>query len=168
MHLIIDGYNFIGRQGGLRGDIEGKRGRLISDLRRYRKIKHHDVTVVFDGTRSGYPFEDREQEGGVSVVYSRQGELADDLIIRMAEVWGQGCIVVTSDRAVRQPCAASGALVLSSGEFESRLRAALSVEPSVQTGEDAPFYPRPISEKSGNPYRRPKKERQRASRLRAL
>jgi predicted RNA-binding protein with PIN domain len=168
MRLIIDGYNFIGRQGGLRGNIEAKRNRLISDLEQYRQTKPHDVTVVFDGTRSGDPFEHEERTGGVAIVYSRRGESADEVIVRMAAEWGRDSIVVTSDRAVGQSCTASGALVLFSGEFESRLRAALSNELSGTTEDDPPSPHRSTGDKSGNPYRRPKKERQRAARIRGL
>jgi predicted RNA-binding protein with PIN domain len=168
MQLIIDGYNFIGRQGGLRGNIEAKRNRLVTDLSRYRQTKPHDVTVVFDGTRSGDSFGHEERKEGVSIVYSRHGESADEVIVRMAEELGRDCIVVTSDRAVGQSCAASGALVLSSGEFESRLQLALSNEPSNKAEDDGHCALRSPSDKSGNPYRRPKRERQRAARLRSL
>ncbi len=168
MQLIIDGYNFIGRQGGLRGNIEAKRNRLVSDLGRYRQTKPHDVTVVFDGTRSGDSFGHEERVGGIAIVYSRHGETADEVIVRMAEEWGRDSIIVTSDRVVQQSCTASGALVLFSGEFESRLQAALSNAASGKTEDDGDRAPRSPSDKSGNPYRRPKKERQRAARIRAL
>jgi len=158
MHLLIDGYNFIGRQGGLRGDVEAKRERLLSDLARYNQVKTHDIIVVFDGWKSGHPVEYEERRGGISVIYSRHGEQADAVIVRMAETMGNACAVVTSDRAVQQSVVPFGCVVLFSGEFDIRLRAALS-------GEFASIEPPRVRSKSGNPFRRPKVERKRQTQL---
>ncbi len=160
MHLLIDGYNLIGRQGGLRGDIAGKRDRLLADLSEYLQIKDHDIIVVFDGWKSGHPVEYEERIGGVTIIYSRRGEQADAVIVRLAETMGNTCAVVTSDREVQRSVAPFDCAVLFSGEFDLRLRQALS-------GEAAPL-PSPLrpGPKSGNPARRPKSERKRQSQLR--
>lgn len=180
MHLIIDGYNYIGRQGGLRGHIEAKRAQLVSDLARYRSIKGHAVTVVFDGGRSGDLFGNEEWKEGVSVRYSRQGETADDVIVQMAEAEGSLCIVVTSDRAVAHAASASGAMVVSSGAFEKRLQIALlpASPPDFQTrdastrdahdAKEIQSVRRDGTKKSGNPFRRPKKQRKQQARLQNL
>jgi predicted RNA-binding protein with PIN domain len=164
MQLLIDGYNFIGRQGGLHGDIEGKRQRLLADLSQYRQIKGHDLIVVFDGWKSGHPVESEERMGGVTVIYSQRGEQADAVIVRLAETMGNACAVVTSDREVQRSVAPFGCAVLFSGEFDLRLRRALS---GALSGEAEPIVPSPrMRPKSGNPARRPKSERKRQTQLR--
>ncbi|NKE70072.1 NYN domain-containing protein [Candidatus Manganitrophus noduliformans] len=165
MHLIIDGYNFIGRQKGLRGDLEGKRARLIEQLTAYRQIKNLPVTVVFDGSAKGAA----ERTGGIEVIFSGYGESADDVIVRMAEDFREGCTVVSSDRAVRDQAQRSGAVALYSGEFETRLHAALHQEgtPPTEKPLDETEPPRP-AEKKGNPRKLSKTERRRQGRLKRL
>ena len=163
MTLIIDGYNFIGRQGGLRGDIEAKRNRLLSDLSRYRHARPCTLVVVFDGRGTT---EDEEYVGGVTAIYSRRGESADTVIVRMAESLGQDAVVVTSDREVQRAASATGAAVFFSGEFEDRLRVACDGSGDAVKKGAPPEPPRP--DKKGNPFRRSKSDRHRAARLRNL
>ena len=49
IQIVIDGYNVIGGERGLRGDLEGKRKQLIQQLQQYRERKGYPITVVFDG-----------------------------------------------------------------------------------------------------------------------
>ena len=163
MTLIIDGYNFIGRQGGLRGDIEAKRNRLLSDLSRYRRARPCTLVVVFDGRGAT---EDEEYVGGVTAIYSRRGEPADTVIVRMAASLGQKAVVVTSDREVQRAVSVAGAAVFFAGEFESRLRAICDGRDTLRE-KDGPATP-PSPDKKGNPFRRPKSARRRAARLRNL
>lgn len=135
MHFIIDGYNLIGRQKGLRGDIESRRERLIEDLSRYQQVTGHLVIVVFDGWRTGREFEYKEDVGGVSVIFSRRGERADSVIARIAREMagemacemGSSCVAVTSDRELRKIIRDCGCAVIYAGEFEERLNKALQV-----------------------------------------
>lgn len=131
MHFIIDGYNLIGRQKGLRGDIESRRERLIENLSRYQQATGHHVTVVFDGWRTGRESEHKEDVGGVSVIFSRRDERADSVIARiageMARGMGNHCVVVTSDRELRKIIKDCGCTLLYAGEFEERLKKALKV-----------------------------------------
>ena len=165
MRIIIDGYNFIGRQKGLRGDLEGKRARLIEQLATYRRIKGLPVTVVFDGSGRG----EAEQTGGIEVVFSGYGESADEVIGRMAEELREGCTVVSSDREVQQRARRNGAIALYAGEFESRLHAALHQEEAPPPKEESEEIDssRP-AEKKGNPHKRSKAERRRLGRLKRL
>ncbi len=165
MRIIIDGYNFIGRQKGLRGDLEGKRTRLIEQLVAYRRIKGLSVTVVFDGSGKG----EEERIGGVEVIFSGYGESADEVIGRMAEMFREGCTIVSSDKAVQQRARQNGAVALYAGEFESRLLAALHQKetPPPKEALDEPEPPRP-AEKKGNPHKLSKAERRRQGRLKRL
>jgi len=130
IHFIIDGYNMIGRQKGLRGDIASKRERLIEYLSYYRQATGHSITVVFDGWRTGREVGQMEVVGGVYVIYTRRGEKADSVIAQMVcEKAGKlgsmaddlDMVVVTSDRELRKIIVECGRSVLYAGEFEKRL-----------------------------------------------
>ena len=103
MHIIVDGYNFIGKYSGMIGDIEEKREALINLLFEYRALKKHDITVVFDGWQNGMSVESSEIKKGVRIIFSRLGEKADDVIKRLT-VKGENIIVVSSDREVSSLC----------------------------------------------------------------
>ena len=119
--LIIDGYNLLGRTGGLSGHIESARETLLQALAAYRHRKNHPITVVFDGWQQGQPMERRELRTGVQVVFSKRGERADQVIQRLARDYGADCAVVSSDQEVARSAKASGAFVLSAQEFALRL-----------------------------------------------
>jgi uncharacterized protein len=163
MELIIDGYNMIGIDHGLRGPLEHRRNWLIQQLLKYRKTKGFGVIVVFDGWRSGRINEVEEKQDGVTVLYSRQGEKADDVIVRIAHKKGSGCVVVTSDREIRNAVEKFGAVPIYSGEFAEILREL-----------DRPFHEEDSDESNaasfgkGNPNRLSKSERRRQERLRKL
>ena len=54
-HLIIDGYNVLGKRGQVGPNSEMAREQLVQELMRYRQRKGHAITVVFDGpARTGY------------------------------------------------------------------------------------------------------------------
>jgi predicted RNA-binding protein with PIN domain len=170
MRIIIDGYNLIGSDRGLRGDLEGKRKQLIQRLQQYRESKDHPITLVFDGWRSGWVHESQEQTGGITVIFSRQGEKADSVIQRLAREMGSGCVVVTSDREVRRAVESTGATAIYSGEFDARLQR-FDREP-FHDEEDVTDH---LSEqnfqiqgKRGNPRRLSKRERKRREMLKKL
>ena len=173
IQLVVDGYNLIGSQRGLRGDLEGKRHRLIEKLQKYREKKGFGITLVFDGWRSGWPTEVQQQSGGITVIYSQQGEKADEVIKKLAKQLGSSCVVVTSDREVRRAAEASSAVAIYAGEFNSVL---WHMEDHPQATEaDLPFDDGflfdevPIrSKKKGNPHKLSKIERRRQEVLKKL
>jgi len=166
IHIVIDGYNLIGSEKGLRGDLEGKRNQLIHQLRRYRESKGYPITVVFDGWRSGWRHEVEEKKGGVTVIFSQLGEKADSVIQRLAREMGSGCVVVTSDREVRSAAEASGAVAVYSGEFSTKLRD-LDKENFFEE-EDEGLRGLRVAGKRGNPRKLSKRERKRRERLKKL
>ncbi len=168
--MLIDGYNFIGRQKGLRGDLEAKRKKLIVDLSRYHHRKGYPITVVFDGWQSGWDVEHEERVGGISVIFSRKGERADAVIARLAQEMGNACLVVTSDREVQKAARACGGTAIFVGEFESRLNAVLSGEVASGSDEEEEDFAgrQQFGIKKGNPFRRSKAERKRISKLKKL
>ncbi len=170
LQIVIDGYNVIGGERGLRGDLADKRKQLIQQLHDYRERKGYPITVVFDGWRSGWMREVQEQIGGITVIFSRQGEKADSVIERLAREMGSGCVVVTSDREVRRAVEASDAAAIYSGEFRSILKS-----PDVETfPEDEHMPALPTSQashhqgKRGNPRKLSKIERRRRERFKKL
>jgi predicted RNA-binding protein with PIN domain len=163
MEIIIDGYNLIGRDGGLSGALEHKRNWLIQQLASFREKKNVEVTVVFDGWQSGLRNEVEEKRGGVKVVFSRPGEKADSVIMRLARRQGNGCVVVTSDREIRNGVGKFGAAAVTSDEFAEILRSA-----------DRPYDDSPCAEpqrdpsKRGNPRRLSRADQKRSAILRKL
>jgi len=95
--IIIDGYNLIGIQ---HRDLQKKREELIRQLIAYKNLKGHDITVVFDGWKSGGHKEEQTVTGGIRVIYSRLGDKADRVIKKMIEQERKEWIVITSDREI--------------------------------------------------------------------
>ncbi len=172
-HLIVDGYNLIGHDGGLRGDLESRRAVLIRRLALYQRRRGHRVTVVFDGGRAGWSSEQEARIDGIRVIYSREGEPADDVIARLAEAEGAAVVVVSSDRAVQSAVRAADGVALSCGEFERKLAEVgpadetRSVESDDKEAGDAVGWTK-RTDKRGNPFRRSKSDRRKATKLKKL
>lgn len=122
MDIIIDGYNMIAIDHRMDRALEPKRNWLIQKLVRYRDAKRFNLIVVFDGWRSGSASETVVNKDGISVVYSRLGEKADGVIIRIARQKGAGCVVISSDREIRNAVARFGAVAIHAHEFNEILR----------------------------------------------
>ncbi|MBI3356276.1 MAG: NYN domain-containing protein [Nitrospirae bacterium] len=167
IHLIIDGYNLMGRTGSLSGHIESGRETLLHALAAYRHRKNHVITVVFDGWQQGQPTEQLEHRAGLSVIYSKRGERADQVIQRLAREYGADCAVVSSDQEVARSAKVCGAFVLGAQEFAMKLWASPSgggmvhKELDMQEKEAPPRDPK----KKGNPRKLPKALRQRSRQL---
>ncbi len=128
LHLIIDGYNLIRRSPSLsildKEDLEGGRDELIRRLAVYRHARSIPITVVFDGWNRGSSSSSPTPQRGIRVVFSRMGQKADDVIIRMAREMGEGAMVVTSDRQVQLEAERHRATVIPSEEFELKMEVA--------------------------------------------
>jgi predicted RNA-binding protein with PIN domain len=122
MDLIIDGYNLIGAEQGLSGSLEHKRNWLIQQLAAYQRRKQFNLVVVFDGWRAGQAQETKEKRDAITIVYSRLGEKADSVIVRMAREKGSGSVVITSDREIRRAVERFGGVAVYAGEFNQILR----------------------------------------------
>lgn len=80
--------------------MEKVRDEFVDLLIDYKKIKAHDITVVFDGYKSGAGTEHLAVRGGVKIIYSRIAERADDVIKRIITNERKEWIVVSSDRDI--------------------------------------------------------------------
>ncbi len=168
-HIVVDGYNVIGSEQGLRGDLEQKRVDLVKEAAQYQARTGHALTTVFDGWRGGRPDETRQQLGEVTVVFSRHGEKADAVIERMASEMGNQCVVVTSDRELRRSVESSGAVAVYVGEFLAKMRTDPTTTDAAEDDDEFAAPPRrPDGRKKGNPRRLSKSERMRRERLAKL
>jgi predicted RNA-binding protein with PIN domain len=169
LNLIIDGYNLI-RQSPCFLEIEAReleagREALLASLAEYRRSRpQHQITVVFDGWIGGEVKESRDRRAGMTIVYSRRGVKADEVIKRLLEKERGRAVVVSSDRELQNFADRVGAAWISAPQFEaSHLRAVMAGEPAP---EEEPAPPR--ATKKG-PSRRPsKRQRQRQQRLKKL
>lgn len=122
MDLIIDGYNLLALDKRLDRGLEQSRNTLIRNLVRYRQAKPLNLTVVFDGWRQGSANETRLSQDGIAIVYSRLGEKADAVVIRLAREKGSSAVVVSSDREIRNAVERTGAVAIHAQEFGDILR----------------------------------------------
>jgi len=171
-HIIIDGYNLLGASGSGSGTCdkpsESKREELVQELILYRQRAGHPITIVFDAWRRKGNVSSQEHRAGVTVIFSRQGEQADQVIQRMAGEYGKECAVVSSDHEVMNVARARGAFVMRSQEFLKKLHASLS-RGSMSFGkkreiEEPAVYPKRPNKK-GNPRKLPKALRHRLRNL---
>jgi predicted RNA-binding protein with PIN domain len=168
VHIVIDGYNLI-RQSPTLSSIEHRsleegREALLQRLVSYKKVRHHPVTVVFDGADTDHSAEARRQWKGIHVLFSRPGELADSVIKRMVTQERERAVVVTSDREIADFAAELGAATMDSAAFEIKMNAASHTEMNhTDLFEEEAQGWKPTTKKKG-PSRRLTK-RQRKSRI---
>jgi predicted RNA-binding protein with PIN domain len=163
VHILIDGYNLIRQSAALAtidaADILDGRNALLQLLAAYRKLKRHRITVVFDGMDAAWGTPERDHYQGITVVFSRQGESADNVIKRMSAALREKAMVVTSDRDIINAVERSGCAVISAPAFGEKLRMAALLE----TGDDAADADAsgwaPTTRKKGPRRRLPKKQR---------
>ena len=152
-HIIIDGYNLIGIH---HDDLKRHREKIIELLIEYRKIKGHDITVVFDGWKSGSHMEEMYVTGGIKVIYSRLGEKADNVIKRIIFREKREWIVISSDRDIGAFAWSCGSVPVLSEEFYLILEKA----GEFLTGEYSPLENNDFTEnKKGNPRKLSKKDK---------
>jgi len=166
--LLIDGYNLIHADPSARANGEEETETLLETLRRYKRYKGHSITVVFDGYEGGMPTEGTERVKGITVIHSRLGEKADQVIERIARKWGGSCVVVTSDREVADAVERSGAAVIASSDFIDRLEMVEYLALKGETEEEEEEGGKLNTRKKGNPHRKSKKERAKERRLKKL
>ncbi len=171
LNLIIDGYNLIRQSPYLQEidarELEAGREALLASLALYRQSRPgHKITVVFDGWDQGGWKESRDRRAGMTIIYSRRGEKADEVIKRLLEKERSRAIVVSSDRELQDYADRVGAAWISAPQFEaSHLRGAAGPGPAAEA-EEAEYLPRPS--KKGPAHRAPKRQRQRQQRLKKL
>jgi predicted RNA-binding protein with PIN domain len=126
MAFLIDGSNLLGHRapGGHRDRAE--RGRLVAALLAFQRLTRSRVVVVFDGPPDG-ELEDLKPGGKFHVLFPPPGEKADGVVEELLAGSGRGgrITLVTSDRELRAAGRSRGAELMTSPEFDRRLRSVL-------------------------------------------
>ena len=173
LHIVIDGYNLIRQSPTLsvieHRSLEEGRKALLECLASYKRVKHHAITVVFDGADADTHMQRRTRWKGIAVLFSRPAELADSVIRRIVTREQERAVVVTSDRGIADFAAEQGAATIGSIEFENRMKMAIRrdlISSDFREEEEVGWMP--TTRKKG-PSRRPsKRQRRTSSRTRKL
>lgn len=164
-NIIIDGYNVIGI---LHRDIQKAREDFIDLLIKYKKIKDHEIVVVFDGHKSGSANEEKIVRGGIKIIYSRLNDRADDVIKRILSTNRREWLVISSDRDIARYAFSLNSIPISSERFyEIILRRVKSNDLNIEGKEISEvFMHKDISDEDnhiknhrGNPRQLSKKEK---------
>jgi hypothetical protein len=171
-HLIIDGYNVLGAMGLPPEKVVGRgevhRDQFVVRLGLYSQAIRCPVTVIFDAWQQPGNMRQTSHQTGVTVMYSAEGERADQVIQQLIRQYGNESAVVSSDLEVTNVARAFGAFVIRSQEFLGRLQKGSQQKTSFRSARGKPetkddsedVMTRP-KDKKGNPRKLPKKLRQR-------
>ena len=170
-HLIIDGYNVLGAMGLPPHRVVDKgehlREEFIVRIGLYGQRVRCPITLVFDAWQQRGRVREVTHRAGVTVIYTGQGEQADQVIQHLIRTHGKETAVVSSDLEIINVAKTFGAFSIRSQEFLGRLNPGGSqgsrVSPSSGVGpqKDVDQVPDRSREKKGNPRKLPKKLRQR-------
>ena len=121
VHVIVDGYN-VTKTGYPDLPLEQQRSRLVAGLVALVARSGAEVTCCFDGATVGGHIPSMSRRG-VRVLFSKPGEIADELIRRLvrAEPQGRPVVVVSSDREVADGVRRHGARPVTSAALVRRL-----------------------------------------------
>jgi uncharacterized protein len=157
-HIVIDGYNYMMRVLGSQVQnttlMDIPRRTLLDKLSRYKRQKGGKITVVFDAYNSLSPGRQRENHLGIDVVYSRENETADDVIIGWIREGKTNMVVVTSDRAILDEAKRKGVPFITPQRMDEMM--SIETYSKDNAAKDDDEGPR---EKRGNPRKLPKKLR---------
>ena len=172
LHLIIDGYNLIRSSYSLskqeRIGLEEGRDALLERLAAYKRIKGIPITVVFDAADGPHLAEKKERKAGIQIIFSPAGQIADDVIARLAAKKGTKALVVTSDRNLASRVEKKGATAVESGVFEEKMELAFYMDfkgADPEAEEEAGVI---SPKKKGPSKRKPKSVRKREARVRKI
>ncbi|WP_291633760.1 NYN domain-containing protein [Clostridium sp.] len=134
--VFVDGYNVINSWPNLKktknSSYEYSRQQLIDTLQNYSGFKGYKVFIVFDAHMVKGSLEKKETNGNIVVVFTKEGETADNYIERTVNNIGRKSeiCVVSSDSLVQQVTFQRGATRMSSIEFYHEVN---SIEKKIQT-----------------------------------
>ena len=163
-HILIDGYNLIGIA---HKDLEKARQELIQKLHGYAKTKEHDITLVFDGWKNGQLEETITKIGGLTIIYSKLGEKADSVIMKILSSSANPWIVVSSDREISDFAERKDLATVTSDEFDGKLYAKDKQNNNEEASYDKDMDLMPAQQK-GNPRKLSKREKKKLNALRNL
>ena len=105
MIILIDGYNLLPNL-SVKGDtFEAKRENMIAQLMDFVEVNPAKIILVFDGQRNPSMHRGNETRGPIKVIFSAQGETADDVIedlISKRKGKARDHLLVSSDRRLQE------------------------------------------------------------------
>ena len=126
--ILVDGYNIIKRDAAFQAlsakSLADARQLLVEQLASRYRHTPHQVIVVFDGDGMS---EQTHQERRVRIIYSRAGETADSVIVRLAngaKAAGREVELYSDDNEVRQSVTRQGGRIGSASQLTQNLNAA--------------------------------------------
>ena len=158
--VLVDGYNLIKNDPSLSAiesrSLEAGRRALISRLMTTFDLHTNDITVVFDGADIPLPMPASERHGSVQVVFSRGGETADTVILRLVAATppGRQIVLLSDDRELRSAVLGRGGVV---GGAADRAQPRRRYQETTDKDADRDM-PRP-RDKKGNPRRAKRRPR---------
>jgi uncharacterized protein len=171
IHIIIDGYNLIRCSSSLstldQQDIQLGREALLDALSSYKRIKHHMITVVFDGTHAPPLSQHKDRVKGIKVKFSRSGETADTVIKRMAARDREKALVVSSDLDIVNFAASMGTATISSPAFEEKITMAVYMDTKGEVEQNQGGWV-PTTKKKGPSRRLSKRKRRNRIKIKKL
>jgi predicted RNA-binding protein with PIN domain len=157
-HIIIDGYNYIHRirSSSIPADtnMDMIRKAFLDKFVQYKKQKGMRITVVFDAYNSFSSGRQRENYRGIDVVYSKENETADDVMIGWIREKKAGMVIVTSDRAIIDEAKRYGVAFIVPAKLELMI-----FQVCISKDEEAVEEEACSVRKRGNPRKLPKKLR---------
>ena len=156
--VLVDGYNLIRNDPTLSAiearSLEAGRRALISRLQTSFNLAANEVTVVFDGSAVPLPVPASERHGQIRVVFSRQGESADTVILRLiaSAPAGRQIALLSDDGELRSAVQRRGGIA---GGAADRARPQHSAPPPEKESDARSR----ATEKKGNPRRAKKRSR---------
>ena len=126
-YIIVDGYNVIFAWEDLaaqaRGDLDAARRQLCDALSSFAGFTKCRLVVVFDGYKNKGSQGEKSQFHNIQVVYTREGETADQYIEALAHEIGKNYAVrvASSDSLVQLSAMGSGVLRMSARELKEEV-----------------------------------------------
>jgi uncharacterized protein len=136
-YLVIDGYNVINQWADLfdlkKEPLEDSRDKLLHMLSNYQGYKNIEVIVVFDAYLQKRGQEKIQDFDNIKVVYTKEGETADNFIERFVYLNGRSNLVkvVTSDFLEQIITMSSGGIRVSPRELRMEIRTDLKAVDKV-------------------------------------
>ena len=122
-YLLVDGYNVIYASDKLKSlaasDLKAARDSLVDTLINFQGYRRENVILVFDAYKVPGGTEHMEDRAGLTVIYTKEAETADQYIEKAAHEIGKKyrVTVATSDAIEQVIVMSSGAIRLSARDF---------------------------------------------------
>lgn len=141
--VFVDGYNVINSWPNLKKikdySYESSRLQLIDTLQNYSEFKGYKMFIVFDAHMVKGSLEKKERLGNLVVIFTKEGETADNYIEKMVNNIGRKSeiCVVSSDSLVQQVTFQRGATRMSSIEFYHEV---ISIEKKIKITTEKKYF----------------------------